>query len=387
MPDLEMLLRDVRPVPDPVWVEQLDRRVAARFGILPPRWRRAVDALRENLFALGSTVAIGAAALVLVLVIANADFSGSDSDEGGSMSVATSGSAKSADSSGGAGGSAPDSAKSDGGSGGSAKSPGGAREVTPTSADGSSGSSGAAAPLAQVQPQASTQARPVKKTTAITLMTAFDDVQSVSDKAIQVVDNLGGYVDSSSTDITSRRAEASLSLRIPSAKLDDGLARLSKLADVTSRSQETQDLTDQRAYLEARVRDARADQNGLRARLRKATTDKERASLRAQLDRATRTVTRRERDVAALGQEAAYGTVDLTIKGKKKPAGAAPVKPGDRWTPGDALRDAGRVLEVIAGVLLIGLAIVLPIALLAALAWLAHRATIRRRRLRALELA
>ena len=31
MPDLETLLRDVRPAPDPAWAAKLDARVAARF--------------------------------------------------------------------------------------------------------------------------------------------------------------------------------------------------------------------------------------------------------------------------------------------------------------------------------------------------------------------
>ena len=57
-------------------------------------------------------------------------------------------------------------------------------------------------------------------------------------------------------------------------------------------------MTDQREALEAAVRDARADRDGLRTRLAKATTDKERSRLRAQLDRATRRVTQRQRQVA-----------------------------------------------------------------------------------------
>jgi uncharacterized membrane protein len=61
------------------------------------------------------------------------------------------------------------------------------------------------------------------------------------------------------------------------------------------------------------------------------------------------------------------------------------VTAGDRWTPGDALRDAGRVLEVIAGVLVIAVAILLPIAIVAALAAYANRGVTRRRRERALE--
>ena len=135
------------------------------------------------------------------------------------------------------------------------------------------------------------------------------------------------------------------------------------------------------------MRDARADRDGLRARLAKATTDKERSRLRAQLDRATRRVTQRERDVAALGQRGLLRHRRPLDRGRPQ-APAPPPSRGDRWTPGDALGDAGRVLEVIAGVLVIALAILLPVAILAALGGARRAAAVtRRRRERALEMA
>ena len=63
---------------------------------------------------------------------------------------------------------------------------------------------------------------------------------------------------------------------------------------------------------------------------------------------------------------------------------AAAAPPG-RWTPGDAAKDAGRVLEVIAGVLVIALAILIPLGILAGLAAYGNRGLTRRRRERALE--
>ena len=134
------------------------------------------------------------------------------------------------------------------------------------------------------------------------------------------------------------------------------LAQLSRLAHVTPRSQQAEDLTDQRAALEAAVRDARADRDGLRARLAKAETEKERASLRAQLDRASQA--RHRRASATSPSSTARSPTPrstLTIEGTRK-AGAAAAA-GDHWTPGDAMHDAGRVLEVIAGVLVIALAV------------------------------
>src|SRR3954451_11474802 len=63
MPDLEMLLRDLRPAPEPDWAARLDKRVAARFPGPPPRWQ----ALRQNFFAFG--VAGALASMVIVVVV------------------------------------------------------------------------------------------------------------------------------------------------------------------------------------------------------------------------------------------------------------------------------------------------------------------------------
>src|SRR3954463_509374 len=63
MPDLEMLLHDVRPAPEPDWAARLDARVADRFPGPPPRWK----ALRENFFAFG--VAGALASMVIVVVV------------------------------------------------------------------------------------------------------------------------------------------------------------------------------------------------------------------------------------------------------------------------------------------------------------------------------
>jgi len=343
MPDLEMLLRDVRPSPDPEWAARLDARAAAGFpGPVPP-WKAKLQTLRHHLGALTLATAT-AGALMLILVV------GVKTVGGGGDDAAT--------------------------SGGSAES-----AAAPASGQKSAGDSSGAVPLASV-PNAGRD-RAVLSSAAITLSTRPDQVESVTDRAIRITDSLGGFVQSSTVNAEGSRASATLTLRIPSDKLDSGLAQLSKLAHVKSRSQQAEDVTDQRSALEAAVRDARADRDGLRARLSKATTDRERSRLRAQLDRATRRVTQRERRVAELARAVSYATVDLSVEGTRK-SDAAPV-PGDRWTPGDAIKDAGRVLEVIAGVLLIALAVLLPLAILAVLGVLAGRGVTHRRRERALE--
>jgi hypothetical protein len=364
MPDLEMLLRDVRPVPDPVWAEKLDAKVAARFpGPIPP-WKKKLQALRDHFAAFALASATAATLLLIVVVIAkNIDTSGGDD-----ASLATGGSAESAKA-------APsgDSASS-GSSDASTKQSAPDRRTAAASAplSGAGGSS-----------RATGGDRAVLSNASLTLTTRPGEVETTTDRAIRITDTLGGYVQTSSTSVHGSRASATLTLKLPSDKLDSGIAQLSKLGHVSARSQQAEDVTDQRDSLEAAVRDARADRAGLRSRLAKAETDKERSRLRALLDRATRRVTARERDVAQLNQAVSYASVDLSIEGTRK-ATAAPV-PGGRWTPGDAVKDAGRVLELIAGVLVIGVAILLPLGILAGLAAYANRGLTRRRRERALE--
>jgi hypothetical protein len=349
MPDLEMLIRDVRPEPHPGWAAKLDARVAARFPKPTPAWKKPLIAFRANFMALSAVATVGCVLVALALVAAPNLGGGDDAETAGGASSAPA--------------------------------------VAPEAAqDASGGASTADAPRAVDEAKTfSRDDRAVLSSATLTLSTTPDKVSTVSDRAIRVVDGLGGYVQTSRVDANGNQANAMLVVKIPSEKLDTGIAQLSKLAHVKGRSQQEEDVTDQREVLEARVRDARADRDGLRIRLSKATTDAERSKLRAQLDRASRRVTQRQRALNELGQAVSFATVELTIDGDRRGGAAAP--PEGRWTPGDALGDALRVLEVIAGVLVIALAVLLPIGLIAVLGLLGGRIVVRHRRERALDMA
>jgi hypothetical protein len=364
MPDLETLVRDVRPEPNPAWVARLDARAAAHFPTPPPKWKRPLIAMGEHLIAFSAAGAM--ASVLIVVIVAGVKFSGGagDSDSAGG---ASSTSAKVA----------PESETSAGESAGDNSADSSAPQAR------KSKPSTGATPLTATATPLADQARAVLRNASITLSTRPDQVESVTDRAIRLVDSLGGFVASSEISRSGSSATSTITLNIPSGKLDVGLAQLSKLAHVSSRSQQAQDVTDQREALESAVRDARADRDGLRARLAKATTDKERSRLRGLLDRATRRVTQRQRRVNELGAAVSYATVELSVEGNRRSGAVA--DPGDRWTPGDAAGDAVRVLEVIAGVLVIALAILLPVAIVIALAAYASRLLTRRRRERALE--
>src|SRR5262245_41397792 len=88
MPDLEMLLRDIRPVPEPAWAAKLDARVVARFPGPPPRWKAPLIALRDHMLALGAVATV--ASILILIVIAAPSFNAGDSDDGGNMATSKS---------------------------------------------------------------------------------------------------------------------------------------------------------------------------------------------------------------------------------------------------------------------------------------------------------
>ena len=87
MPDLETLLRDVRPTPRPEFTTKLDSRVAARFPGPVPAWKRKLRTLRDHMAALTLVTASGAAALLILIVLVKAvSVGGDDSADGVAMS-------------------------------------------------------------------------------------------------------------------------------------------------------------------------------------------------------------------------------------------------------------------------------------------------------------
>lgn len=337
--DFEALVRAARPEPAPAWAGKLDRRVAERFPS-PPRWWQW-QTIRPNVQALAAVASV-IVVFAVIIGVASQSNGGSDNNSGSSA-------------------------------GGSAAAP--LSKVETKAASPSADSAGSAAGTAAPE-------RKQIQSVSITLSTKPADVETVSDKVIRVADTLGGYIERSS--ITARQS-ADLTVRVPADKLQPALAQLSRIAHVSSRTQDTEDVTDQAVQLNAAVRDARALRDSLRNRLAHASTDAQTASLRGRLARAEQRLRSRERQVAQLSRQTSYATLDVAIRGNRRSGAAAP--PAGRWTPGDAVHDAGRVLEVVAGVAVIAAAVALPIALLALIAVGLERLLTKRRRERALEMA
>jgi hypothetical protein len=232
-------------------------------------------------------------------------------------------------------------------------------------------------------PQVSTApARKVQRDAELTLAPAAADVQDTADGVVRETQAAGGYVQQSSIQTRDDGGTATFALRIPSARLDATLARLSKLAHVGALSQSATDITAQTASAAELLSDARAERRALLRALGRATTDRQIASLRARLRDNRSEVARRKGALDAQRRRADLASVTVNVEGTGQ---ARHDDGGGAWTPRDALHDAGRVLEVAGGVALIALAVLAPLAVLAALAALGSGAVRRRRREAALD--
>jgi hypothetical protein len=340
-PQLAALVRDVRadaPAMAPAFRARLDQRVER--GFVTPRARRR--------FALRPLVpALGIAGCVLAAIVAIALTSGGATNDNA------------------------------GSGGGSVIGAAPAQTESSDAAKRSSGS-GAASGSALAPPPVSVPAhqRRVERSTRLELSTT--DVQRASDGVVRATQAAGGFVQSSQVATGDGRSTASFVLRVPTSRLDDALARLSKLGHVKSLQQSADDITGAYDGASGRLTEARAERRGLLRALARATTAREVSSLRARVADNRRALRRYERDFNAVRNRANLATVGVDLVSVPRKHAAAP---GDGpWTPGDAAHDAVRVLEVSAGVALIALAVLVPLTLVGTAGGFAAVAVRRRRR-------
>lgn len=339
-PELAALVRDVRaeaPAMEQSFRARLDQRVERDFARARPRRRFALRPLIP---------ALGVAGCVLAAIVAIALTSGGGANDSAGSSA--------------------------GGAGvvGAAPAPSESSDAAKSSGGGSSSSALAAPPAA-----APARQRRVERSTRLELSTT--DVQKATDGVVRATQTAGGFVQSSQVATGDGRSTASFVLRVPTSRLDDALARLSKLGHVKSLQQSADDITGAYDGASGRLAEARAERRGLLRALARATTAQQISSLRARVADNRRALQRYRRDFNAIRNRANLATVGVEVTSAPRKHAAAPGH--GSWTPGDAAHDALRVLEVSAGVALIALAVLVPLTLLGAAGGFAA-VTLRRRR-------
>jgi Domain of unknown function (DUF4349) len=223
--------------------------------------------------------------------------------------------------------------------------------------------------------------RAVERSAELVLAAAPGDVGDDSAKVFEAVHAHDGIVMSSSTrEGKTGEAAARFELLIPSAKLGDALAALSAIDEVRTRHEATDDITAPTVAAGELLADSKARIDSLLAQLEGAEAESEREAVEAELAQERRHRARLRAQLQHLERRADYSRVLVRIE----TGGAEAPSEGGAWGVGDALDDAGQILAVAAAVTVVALAIVGPIALIALLAWLTHRAWVRRERGRVL---
>jgi hypothetical protein len=354
-------VREERPIPDAAFTGRLDHEVASGFAREPRHLRRAPKRRRLKL---GFAVPAFAASILVALVVVVAVISDGARDEqqsaGGGASTASQAQSPAPEESGGSAG---------------------------TSTDSASGGSSVAPPAAPETRQSDRRkARKVERSAALVLATPRADVATVADGVVRVTDRAGGFVRSSSVrtdDATG--GSGTFELRVPASRLERTLAELSRLAHVRERTQDVEDITPAYASARSRLTEARAERRGLLRRLAAASTAADAAAIRSRLRTVNRRIARAEAETRRVSTRAAFSSIAVSLVADDDAPVGGTVPDDGRWSPGDALRDAGRVLEVAFAVAVLVGAVALPLVLLAIPGAVVWRQGVRRRRERALD--
>jgi hypothetical protein len=230
-------------------------------------------------------------------------------------------------------------------------------------------------------PEPRIQNRAVERNAELVLAAAPADVADDSSKVFEAVHAHDGIVMRSSTrEGKPGEAAARFELLIPSAKLGDALAALSSIDEVRSRHEATDDITAPTVATGELLQDSKARIDSLLAQLDSAETESEREAVEVELAQERRHRSLLRSQLQHLERRADYSRVLVRIE----TGGAEESSGGGAWGIGDALDDAGHILAVGGAVTVVALAILGPIALIALLAWLTHRAWVRRERRRIL---
>jgi hypothetical protein len=372
--ELAVALRDERLAPDPAFTRTLDSRVERGFPRAAEAHKRlGIKWPRVTLPALGV-----AASVLLVVGIAVTVPTGRN-DQPASSGSGSSSSARSTEQA--ASGAEPSAAaKRAPSSSGSSATSDSASPSTPAIAP----TSPSIAPLptpAPSNPGADRRShRSVERSAELVLATPPREIDRAAAEILRVTDDLGGYVVSSSV---SSNSSGQFELRVPERRLQTALSRLSRVAKVRERTQNAQDITGAVVSVSGRLKEARTERRSLLRQLAKAITPNQTASIRARLRLVSGEIAGYKRDLSRVKSRATRSTIAVTLLADRKAAAGHDGNSG--WTPGDALDDATRILEVTAGVLLVAFALALPLGLVGLLVWLAVRQAAQRRRERALD--
>ncbi len=356
--ELALLLTAERQAPEPEFAQRLDERVRNRF--------RAPPAAKRPRRWFGPFAGLSAAAVVAVVAVVVVSSGGGVSSTSVESTTV-----------------APQTAQSIG----SAASKGSTDVQSGPARASSSARSAAASATAPTfaQPPTETTAAPqppangrkIVQSAQLQLNAPPSRIEDVAQQVFDVVGREKGVVNNSNVTAGSG-GYAQFQLSIPSGNLGATMTALSSLryAHVASRTDTTKDVNNAYVSANRQLADDRALRTSLLKQLGRAVTQAQIDSLNGRIHDAEHAIARDETAIRSLDNKINYSQVSVDVNGYVGPVAHNSSK---GFTIGKAAHDAGRVLTVVAGVALITLAVLLPLALVGGLAaWIAT--TVRRRR-------
>jgi len=202
------------------------------------------------------------------------------------------------------------------------------------------------------------------------------DLSATTKQAIRLTRGWGGYVISVDYGSAQKAGEAYLVVRVPIAKVQTAVARLTALGSIVADHVSIQDVQNQLNHRYSRMQALRVKITKLRGKLTdQSLTQSQREFFQAAIAQNQAALVNLEQQQQSQMTRTSFATVSLDLQTKKAAAVPPPSGPG---RIGQALSDIGHVLLVEAEVLLYVLLIGAPFVILGVLLWLSRR-TLRRR--------
>lgn len=229
---------------------------------------------------------------------------------------------------------------------------------------GTSGSTVSAVSGVGALPSARVDAR-IIRTADLSVEVEKSGFQDAFERAQLVAQKYGGFVVSSSV-WGEKSKSGNLLLRVPSKTYESAMADLSGLGTIDSQSSGSQEVTDQFIDLNARLRTWQAQQNVLLRLMDGANSISETMTVQRELQQVQFQIEQIKGQLRVLRDQTAYATIALELH---EPGAVKPVPGTDKPSLSAAFQQALAGFLSIVSLVIVGLGYLIPISLLALVAW------------------
>lgn len=222
--------------------------------------------------------------------------------------------------------------------------------------------------------------RKIVSTANLQIEVAKGKFQNAYDQALQIADKYDGYVvssQSSAGDQGSAARTGTITVRVPVVSFSQALRDAGALGNVKSRQVDSQDVTGQYVDLQARLKNAEAQEQALQDLLIRAKSVNEVLQVRQVLSSTQQEIEQLKGQLQYLKEHTSYATLALGLFEAGAPA-VVPATAG--WGFLQALEDALRGFVSTFNTMIVGIGSLLPVLIILAVgAWIVYRLTRPRR--------